>query len=269
MLYYYFCQVKYERDEKTAELDEVIEEYEEDLERRNVYLDELKSGYEELREQLAVARKERIDALMQYDELLKQNYHLNKKLETEVEENKKLRGEIIDYQQNLDSLQQQVDICKHDRDHALQLWNSSVEERKKLHHEMAMLIQARDTSLRKAFQQAEQLIRLREDRDRLQRELENLQRQKHLEPGSFHLDNPNRVSPVVSRNDSGYSADAEKLSNVGSVIIYRLFPFWPSLILMEHHQEYLIIFISISFHLMTSLNCNSYNPCGNQFKLDA
>ena len=59
---------------------------------------------------------------------------------------------------------------RNERDEALQLWNSSVEERKKLHQEMALMIQARDASLRKAFMHQEEINQLKAECDTWRRQ---------------------------------------------------------------------------------------------------
>lgn len=193
--------MKKERDDKTSEISEIIGQYEEDLRTREDQFDLLNSDFAD---QLSVAKKERLDSLAEYDELLKRNYDICQELEDMEDENSKLRGYGKDNEQTITSLHRQLLNLQQERDQALQLWNSSVEERKKLHQEMESLIQSRDASIRTAFQQAEELNKVREDRDALQRALNNNKRNGHLESKEF-----SRSPRRVSLNGSGYNTSKD------------------------------------------------------------
>ncbi len=164
-------QVRKERDEKLDEINGLSDRYEEELKAHEENYEQLTTSNAEMEAQLAVAKKERIDALAEYDELLKRHYDMKQEIEDINDENMKLNSHIENNEQCIASLRQQVENLQQERDQALQLWNSSVKERKKLHQEMEALIQSRDASLRKAFQQAEELNKIRESRDALQREV--------------------------------------------------------------------------------------------------
>ena len=147
----------------------MINDYEDELKIREANYEYLEADLAELEDQLQVAKKERVDALSEYDELLKRNYDISKQLEKLEDINMELESCVSVNEQDVASLKQQVENLHDERDQALELWNSSVEERKKLHQEMASLIQSRDELLRKTFQQTEEINALRKDRDALQR----------------------------------------------------------------------------------------------------
>ena len=174
-------QVKNDRDEKAAEIGELINEYEDELKIRESENDRLRADFAVMEDNLAVAKKERIEALTEYDELLKQNYDLTKEMERFEDMCIELRSCVAVNEQDVASLKHQLDNLQEERDHALELWNSSVEERKKLHKEMASLIQARDESLRKAFQQAEEINKIKEERDFLKRMLDSKRVNGHFD----------------------------------------------------------------------------------------
>lgn len=89
---------------------------------------------------------------------------------------------------------------KTDRDSALQLWNSTVEERKQLHDQQMSLTQARDDSLRQTFSHHEEISLLKSERDQLRRELERVR--KFIQNNS-HLSLNNRGGGG-GENDSGF-----------------------------------------------------------------
>lgn len=170
-----------ERDDKAVEIREVISDYEDELKIREGNYDSLRADHEDLADQLEVAKKERINALTEYDELLKHNYDISRKLEKVEDANMELHSCISVCEQDIAVLKQQVDNLHEERDQALELWNASVEERKKLHKEMAALIQSRDELLRKTFQQTEEINALRKDRDAFQRLADRRRENGHLE----------------------------------------------------------------------------------------
>merc|ERR1711962_54435 len=118
---------------------------------RDKDLEELRFKILDIGENLAVTKKERIEAINQRDELLKQNYTCRKEVERLQQCMLEETDEKQDLKEKLETARDQIKQLRNERDEALQLWNSSVEERKKLHQEMALMIQARDASLRKAF----------------------------------------------------------------------------------------------------------------------
>ena len=174
-----------ERDEKAADIREMMNDYEDELKIREANYESLEADFAELEDQLQVAKKERIDALSEYDELLKRNYDISKELEKSEDMNLELRSCVSVNEQDIASLNQQVENLQEERDHALELWDASVEERKKLHQEMESLIHSRDLLLRKTFQQTEEINALRKSRDALQRVVDSRKETGHIELKSF------------------------------------------------------------------------------------
>eukprot|EP00794_Sanderia_malayensis_P012034 gene12034-13276_t len=180
------AEARKERDERKAEINDIIEKYEDELARQEDHFEHLTISSAEMEAQLTVAKKERFDALAEYDDLLKRSYDMKQDLDTINEENLKLHNHTQVDENVIASLRQQVENLQQERDHALQLWNSSVKERKKLHEEMENLIQSRDASLKKAFLQAEQLNKMRESHDALQREVSHGNLTSLERPKSMH-----------------------------------------------------------------------------------
>ena len=176
-----------------------MEKYEEEIYLRADDFNQLKEDYAEMDAQLTVAKKERVDALTEYENLLKRHYDVQQEVDIVEDENAELRGRIATYEQRINSLVQQLENTQQERDHALQLWNTSARERKKLHHEMETLLQSRDASLRKTFQQAEELNKMREDRDALQRELNCGRAKGSVDP----LEQRNHTNGCNDRNENG------------------------------------------------------------------
>ena len=174
-----------ERDDKAADIREMINDYEDELKIRGANYESLEADFADLEDQLQVAKKERIDALAGYDELLKRNYDISVELEKSEDMNLELRSCVSVNEQDIACLNQQVDNLHEERNQALELWNASVEERKKLHQEMESLIHSRDHLLRRTFQQTEEINSLRKDRDALQRIVESRRENGHVEAKDF------------------------------------------------------------------------------------
>ena len=172
----------------------MISDYEDDLKIREANYESLEADFTELEDQLQVAKKERIDALSEYDELLKRNYDISKELEKFEDMNLELRSCVSVNEHDIACLHQQVENLHEERDQALELWNASVEERKKLHQEMESLIHSRDQLLRKTFQQTEEINALRKDRDALQRLVDSKRENGRLEQKSFIRETHNNMT---------------------------------------------------------------------------
>lgn len=89
-------------------------------------------------------------------------------------------------------------LLKKERDDALKLWNTAVEERKKLHDEQILLTQARDESLRKTFGQLEEISVLKSERNQLLRHIESIKR------GVGYKEDSNFGE--INRHDSGFNS---------------------------------------------------------------
>lgn len=73
----------------------------------------------------------------------------------------------IEMDAKVTSLEEKSETYKRERDHAKEQWRQSVKERKRLHREIAAIVQARDEAIQKCFSTAEQLEKLKEEYNHL------------------------------------------------------------------------------------------------------
>ena len=87
-----------------------------------------------------------------------------RKLSTELT---KSQQRNIEMDARVTSLEEKAETYKRERDHAKEQWRQSVKERKRLHREIASIVQARDEAIQKCFSTAEQLEKLKEEYNHL------------------------------------------------------------------------------------------------------
>ena len=105
--------------------------------------------------------------------MFEQSALMRDKLEKEVSV-RKISAELTKSQQRniemdakVTSLEEKSETYKRERDHAKEQWRQSVKERKRLHREIAAIVQARDEAIQKCFSTAEQLEKLKEEYNHL------------------------------------------------------------------------------------------------------
>lgn len=150
-------QVKSERDELTKK-----------LKRKEDALARIKEETSILSEQVEVSRQERrSDSITDQDVLLRDNFEKEesvRKLSTELT---KSQQRNIEMDAQVTALEEKSETFKKERDHAKEQWRQSVKERKRLHREIAAIVQARDEAIQKCFSTAEQLEKLKEEYNHL------------------------------------------------------------------------------------------------------
>ena len=127
-----------------------------------------------LREQLTVCRKERKDSMLELDSVLKANYDIGQELRRVTSELTTLQQKHGEQESNIETLNQQLSNYKQERDHAVVQWKTSVKERKKLHREINSVTRARDDAIQKCFSVTAQVDKLKEEKHRLQIQLDNI-----------------------------------------------------------------------------------------------
>lgn len=87
-----------------------------------------------------------------------------RKLSTELT---KSQQRNIEMDARVTDLEEKAETYKRERDHAKEQWRQSVKERKRLHREIAAIVQARDEAIQKCFSTAEQLEKMKEEYNHL------------------------------------------------------------------------------------------------------
>lgn len=130
--------------------------------------EQLLDDFAELNEQLNSTERERIDSMSEHEKnLTKYNFNREQELQKHKLELAKSQQRCLELDAKLTSLNDKSESWKKERDHAKDQWRHSVKERKKLHREMAAIVQARDEAIQKCFSTAEKLDKLKEDYNRL------------------------------------------------------------------------------------------------------
>ena len=149
-------QVKAERDDLTMK-----------LKRKEDALDRIKQETSILSEQVEVSKQEQNDSIAEQDVLLREKIEKEasvRKLSTELT---KSQQRNIEMDAQVTALEEKSETYKRERDHAKEQWRQSVKERKRLHREIAAIVQARDEAIQKCFSTAEQLEKLKEEYNHL------------------------------------------------------------------------------------------------------
>ena len=79
----------------------------------------------------------------------------------------KAQQRCLEVDAKMTSLSEKAESYRRERDHAKEQWRQSVKERKRLHREIAVIVQTRDEAIQKCFSTAEQLDRLKEEYNQL------------------------------------------------------------------------------------------------------
>ena len=112
-------------------------------------------------------QERRSDSITEQDVLLRDNFEKEesvRKLSTELT---KSQQRNIEMDAQVTALEEKSETFKRERDHAKEQWRQSVKERKRLHREIAAIVQARDEAIQKCFSTAEQLEKLKEEYNHL------------------------------------------------------------------------------------------------------
>ncbi|XP_078384398.1 uncharacterized protein LOC144666866 isoform X1 [Oculina patagonica] len=150
-------KVKSERDDLTKK-----------LKRKEDALEKIKQETSSLlSEQIEVTKQEQNDSAIDQDIILRDRFGNTdsvRKLSTELT---KSQQRNIEMDARVTSLEEKSETYKRERDHAKEQWRQSVKERKRLHREIASIVQARDEAIQKCFSTAEQLEKLKEEYNHL------------------------------------------------------------------------------------------------------
>lgn len=149
-------QVKSERDDLTKK-----------LKRKEDALERIEQETSLLSEQVEVTKQDQNDSMQEQDVILRDRFGKAdsvRKLSTELT---KSQQRNIEMDARVTSLEEKSETYKRERDHAKEQWRQSVKERKRLHREIASIVQARDEAIQKCFSTAEQLEKLKEEYNHL------------------------------------------------------------------------------------------------------
>lgn len=120
-----------------------------------------------LNEHLNSTERERIDTMVEHDNVTKYRLEREQLLQKTKTELIKAQQRCLELDAKLTSITEKFESSRKERDHAKEQWRHSVKERKKLHREMAAIVLARDEAIQKCFSTAEKLDKLKEDYNRL------------------------------------------------------------------------------------------------------
>lgn len=132
------------------------------LKQKDEALEQIREESSMLSEQVEVSREESSEVIIEDDALLRDKFEKQasvRKLSTELT---KSQQRNIEMDARVTALEEKSDTYRKERDHAKEQWRQSVKERKKLHREIAGIVQARDEAIQKCFSTAEQLEKLKE-----------------------------------------------------------------------------------------------------------
>lgn len=129
--------------------------------------EKLLEDFAELNEQLNSTERERVDSMSEHEHIVTYRFDREQELQKTKTELGKAQQRCLELDAKLTALGDKSESCKKERDHAKEQWRHSVKERKKLHREMAVIVQARDEAIQKCFSTAEKLDKLKEDYNRL------------------------------------------------------------------------------------------------------
>lgn len=149
-------KVKSERDELTMK-----------LKRKEESLKKIKQDTSLLNEQVELSRQEHSDSIRELDNALRSESDKNASARKLSAELTKSQQRNIEMDARVTSLEEKSESYKRERDHAKEQWRQSVKERKRLHREIAAIVQARDEAIQKCFSTAEQLEKLKEEYNHL------------------------------------------------------------------------------------------------------
>ena len=138
-----------------------------EAEKKETLLANLKDENGLLQEQVHVSRKERRESIVDQESIIKGKYEKAESLRRVSTELSKAQQRCIEMDAKVTSLSDKAEGYRRERDHAKEQWRQSVKERKRLHREIANVIQARDEAIQKCFSTAEQLDKLKEEHNRL------------------------------------------------------------------------------------------------------
>ena len=120
-----------------------------------------------LSEQVEVTKQDQDESIVEQDAILRDRFgnpDSVRKLSTELT---KSQQRNIEMDARVTSLEEKSETYRRERDHAKEQWRQSVKERKRLHREIASIVQARDEAIQKCFSTAEQLEKLKEEYNHL------------------------------------------------------------------------------------------------------
>ena len=150
-----FQQVKSERDDLTRKL------------KRREEAIEARQESSLLSEQVEITRHERSESMFEQSALIRDKFEKEVSVRKISAELTKSQQRNIEMDAKVTSLEEKSETYKKERDHAKEQWRQSVKERKRLHREIAAIVQARDEAIQKCFSTAEQLEKLKEEYNHL------------------------------------------------------------------------------------------------------
>ncbi|CAH3197016.1 unnamed protein product, partial [Porites evermanni] len=148
-------QVKSERDDLTRKL------------KRREEAVEARQESSLLSEQVEITRHERSESMFEQSALMRDKFEKEVSVRKISAELTKSQQRNIEMDAKVTSLEEKSETYKKERDHAKEQWRQSVKERKRLHREIAAIVQARDEAIQKCFSTAEQLEKLKEEYNHL------------------------------------------------------------------------------------------------------
>ena len=138
------------------------------LKRKEEALERVKQETSLLSEQIEVTKQDSNDSIEEEENITfrdrSENTQSVRKLSTELT---KAQQRNFEMDARVTSLEEKSETFKRERDHAKEQWRQSVKERKRLHREIACIVQARDEAIQKCFSTAEQLEKLKEEYNHL------------------------------------------------------------------------------------------------------
>lgn len=150
-----FQQVKSERDDLTRK------------QKRREEAVEARQESSLLSEQVEITRQERSESMFEQSALMRDKFEKEVSVRKISAELTKSQQRNIEMDAKVTSLEEKSETYKRERDHAKEQWRQSVKERKRLHREIAAIVQARDEAIQKCFSTAEQLEKLKEEYNHL------------------------------------------------------------------------------------------------------
>ena len=168
------------------------------LKRKDDALEKIKQETSLLSEQIEVKRQGNRNTMDDYDASLKEKCEQEETIRKLTVELTKSQQRCIEMDARVTSLEEKVDTFKRERDHAKEQWRQSVKERKRLHREIAGIVQARDEAIQKCFSTAEQHEKLKEEYNHL---LERLAKT------GLNTSNSSELSIPCSLKDCRFCAD--------------------------------------------------------------
>ena len=120
-----------------------------------------------LNEQLNSTERERIDSMVEHDNITKYRLEREQLLQKTKTELTKAQQRCLELDAKLTTVTEKSESLRKERDHAKEQWRVVVKERKKLQREIASTVLARDQAIQKCFSTNEDLGKMKESYNRL------------------------------------------------------------------------------------------------------